>query len=399
MLMTNLDCINKGNNYVLNTYSRFPLALVKGQGTYLWDANGKQYLDFVSGIAVCALGHSNQELIKVIKEQAQTLWHISNLYWNEPQVLLAEKLVNSTGLGKAFFCNSGAEANEAAIKLVRKYFYRKNEAGRNEIISFKKSFHGRTMGALTATGQDKYHEGFKPILPGFLYADYNNLSSVEALVSDKAAAIIVEPIQGEGGINSAQPGFLRGLRDICNREGILLIFDEVQTGLGRTGELWAYEHYGIKPDILTLAKALGGGIPIGAMIASDEAATGFAPGDHAATFGGNPLSCAVANRVLDIIGQEEFLDNVSKMGSYLAKSLKDIGDSRIVDIRGRGLLIGVEFTYEVRDLINLAVEKGLLLVAAGPNVVRFVPPLNVNEIEVNKAIAIFKDALREWKVN
>lgn len=397
--MTNLDSIDKAQKYVLNTYNRFPISLVKGEGTYVWDADGKEYLDFVSGIAVCALGHSNSVLIKAITEQAKQLWHVSNLYYNEPQVLLAEKLVSLTGLGKVFFCNSGAEANEAAIKLVRKYFHRHNEAGRKEIISFNKSFHGRTMGALAATGQAKYQEGFAPMVAGFAYANYNDLASVEGLISDKIAAIMVEPIQGEGGINVAELGFLRGLRDICTREGIWLIFDEVQTGVGRTGKLWAYEHYGFKPDIITMAKALGGGFPIGAMVACDEVASGFAPGDHATTYGGNPLACAVANAVLGMVGEAKFLDNVKARGDYLVQSLKDIGDSRIKDIRGQGLLIGVEFTREVNDLIKLCVDKGLLLVGAGPKVVRFIPPLNVNEIEINKAIAIFKDALKAWQTN
>ncbi|NLJ73119.1 MAG: acetylornithine transaminase [Syntrophomonadaceae bacterium] len=397
--MTNLDSIYKAENYVLSTYNRFPISLVKGEGSYVWDADGKEYVDFVSGIAVCALGHSNPSLVKAITEQAQQLWHISNLYYNEPQVLLAEKLISLTGLGKVFFCNSGAEANEAAIKLVRKYFYRHNEAGRNEIISFNKSFHGRTMGALAATGQAKYHEGFAPMVAGFAYADYNDLSSVEKLISDKLCAIIVEPIQGEGGINLAELGFIRGLRDICTREGIWLIFDEVQTGVGRTGKLWAYEHYGLKPDIITMAKALGGGFPIGAMVVADKVASGFAPGDHATTYGGNPLACAVASAVLDIVGETEFLDKVKARGDYLVQSLKDIGDSRIRDIRGQGLLIGVEFSEEVGDLIKLCVDKGLLLVGAGPNVVRFIPPLNVKEVEINKAIAIFKDALKAWQSN
>ena len=380
----------------MNTYGRFPLALVKGQGTYVWDANNKQYLDFVSGIAVCSLGHCNDELVSVIKEQANNLWHVSNLYWNQPQVDLAEKLVTASGLGQTFFCNSGAEANEAAIKLVRKYFYRKNQAGRYRIIAFKNSFHGRTTGALAATGQEKYHEGFKPLLDGFLYADYNDLASVEKLISEHTAAVIVEPIQGEGGIKPAELEFLRGLRSLCDQEGIILIFDEVQTGLGRTGRLFAYEHYGVKPDILTLAKALGGGIPIGAMLASDEIAAGFAPGDHASTFGGNPLVTAVANKVVDIIKPAEFLENVNKMGTLLAEMLEDIMDSRVVGIRGRGLIIGVEFKTEIKDLIALCVEKGLLLVGAGTHVVRFVPPLNVNEIEIKKAVGIFKEALKAW---
>ncbi|HZK42927.1 MAG TPA: acetylornithine transaminase [Syntrophomonadaceae bacterium] len=396
--MSNNEYIDKGNEYVMNTYGRFPLSLVKGKGTYVWDADGKQYLDFVSGIAVCSLGHCHEELVQVIQEQSNQLWHVSNLYWHKPQVELAKKLVEASGLGKAFFCNSGAEAIEAAIKLARKYFYRNNEAGRYQIITFNQSFHGRTMGALAATGQAKYHEGFNPLIDGFLYADYNDLVSVEKVLNEHTGAILVEPIQGEGGIKPAELGFLRGLREICDREGILLIFDEVQSGMGRTGKLFAYEHYGIKPDILTLAKALGGGFPIGAMLANDKVAQGFKPGDHASTFGGNLLASSVANKVLDIINQADFLEGVSKAGNDLAEAIENIGDSRVVEIRGRGLMIGVEFNHEVKELISLCMEKGLLLVGAGPNVVRFVPPLNINEIEINQGVSVFREALREWNL-
>lgn len=394
--MTNNEIMSRGQEVVMNTYGRFPIALVKGKGSYVWDANGKQYLDFVGGIAVCDLGHCPDELQQVIKEQAGLLWHVSNLYWIEPQVKLAEKLINISGLGKAFFCNSGAEANEAAIKLVRKYFFRQKEPQRNQIIVFKDSFHGRTLATLTATGQSKYQEGFAPLPEGFVYADYNDLVSVEKLINDQTAAIMLEPVQGEGGVNPADPVFLNSLRRICNREGILLVFDEVQCGVGRTGKFMACQSCGVLPDIVTMAKGLGGGFPIGAMLATDKAATGFLPGDHASTFGGNPLAAAVADKVVELVSAPVFLENVNKMGGYLRKSLEDIRDDRIVGVRGQGLMLGVEFKTPVKDLVQICMQNGLLLLGAGPHVLRFVPPLNINEKEINQAAGILKQALKEW---
>lgn len=394
--MTNSEIAAAGQQYLMNNYRRFPIALVKGKGAYVWDANGKQYLDFVGGIATCCLGHSNEELVKVIKQQAATLWHVSNLYWIRPQVELAEKLSTLAGLDQAFFCNSGAEANEAAIKLVRKYAYRQ-KTDRNEIIVFNNSFHGRTMGALAATVQSKYHEGFAPLPAGFVYAGYNDVISVERAVNEKTCAVMVEPIQGEGGINPADVNFLRALRKICDREGLLLIFDEVQTGMGRTGRFFAFENFGVKPDILTMAKGLGGGFPIGAMLANKKAASGFAPGDHASTFGGNPLACEIAKKVVDIISQDGFLREVEHNGEALIEGLRSIADKRVVAIRGQGLIIGVEFDREVNGLINTSIKKGLLLIGAGPKVVRFVPPLIIKRTEINQALNIFKDALQEWQ--
>lgn len=394
--MTNNEIASQGQEFVMNTYGRFPIAPIKGKGSYLWDANGKQYLDFVGGIAVCILGHCHDQLINALEKQSRQLWHVSNLYWIKPQVDLAQKLVKVSGLGKAFFCNSGAEANEAAIKLARKYFYRQKEGSKNEIIVFKSSFHGRTLATLTATGQEKYHEGFAPLPAGFKYAEFNNLASVKELVDDKTCAIMVEPVQGEGGIKPAERSFLQGLRRICDQEGILLIFDEVQCGMGRTGQFFAYQTLGAVPDIVTLAKGLGGGIPIGAMIASNKAAQGFAPGDHASTFGGNPLATAVANQVVDIVTAPGFLEHVNSIAAYLLKALQDISEPRIVNIRGCGLMLGIEFDTDVKELINICVNKGLLVAGAGNRVVRLVPPLTINETEVNQAINILKQALMEW---
>jgi len=394
--MTNQEWMNRGQEVLINNYGRFPIALVKGKGSYVWDANNKQYLDMVGGIATCSLGHCPEPVLTTLKNQAQTLWHVSNLYWIPPQVELAEKLTASSGLDKAFFCNSGAEANEAALKLARKYFYRKKQAYKTEIIAFEHSFHGRTMGALTATGQSKYHEGFGPLVPGFKYVEYNKLPAVEQAITDNTCAIIVEPIQGEGGIHPADLTFLRSLKHICDQAEILLIFDEVQCGIGRTGTLFAYQQYGVTPHILTLAKGLGSGFPIGAMLTTAQVAAGFAPGDHAATFGGNPLATAVANQVIDIINQEAFLNDVKEKGKQLREGIQKINDPRVKEIRGRGLLIGVEFSAEVKELINICMKKGLLLVGAGTNVVRFVPPLTINQTEINQALAIFREALKEW---
>lgn len=393
--MTNKDIISKGQEFVMNTYGRFPIAPVKGRGSYVWDANGKEYLDFISGIAVCGLGHCHPELVQVLKDQVETLWHVSNLYWIKPQVEAAEKLVKLSGLGKAFFCNSGAEANEAAIKLARKYFYRRQAGHKNNIIVFKESFHGRTLATVTATGQTKYQEGFAPLPDGFVHAEYNNLASVKDMISDKTCAVMLEPVQGEGGIHPADMDFLRCLRTLCDENELLLIFDEVQCGMGRTGKFFAFQTYGIKPDIVTMAKSLGGGIPIGAMLASDEAAGGFAPGDHASTFGGNPLATAAACKAIDIISDPSFLQQVEESGRYLQECLNEISDKRITGIRGRGLMLGMEFNVDVKELITLCMEKGLLLLNAGPRVLRFVPPLNISTTEINHGVAILKEALKE----
>lgn len=395
--MTNKEIMNKGQEYVMNTYGRFPITLVKGKGSYVWDADGKEYLDFLGGIAVCVLGHCEEGLQAALRIQAAQLWHISNLYWIKPQVELAEKLVKLSGLGKAFFCNSGAEANEAAIKLARKYFYRLGQAERNQIIVFNASFHGRTLATVTATGQRKYQEGFAPLPEGFVYANYNDISSVQKLINKNTAAIMLEPVQGEGGVHPAEKEFLAEIRRVCNREGILLIFDEVQCGIGRTGTFFAYQSYGVNPDIVTMAKGLGGGFPIGAMLAADKAATGFAPGDHASTFGGNPLATAVANQLVDTITAPAFMENNIKMGTYLRDNLDKIEDNRIKEIRGMGLMLGIEFDREVKDLVQICMHQGLLLIGAGPKVLRFVPPLNINQAEVDQAVAILRTALQEWQ--
>lgn len=395
--MSNNSIVDLGQRHIINNYGRFPIALIKGKGAYVWDADNKQYLDFVGGIAATSLGHCNESLVQVLTEQAQTLWHVSNLYWIKPQAELAKKLTEITGMDKVFFCNSGTEANEAAIKLARKYFYRRNQSHKNEIISFSNSFHGRTLAALSATGQTKYQEGFAPLPAGFAYARYNDIVSVEKAVTENTAAIIIEIIQGEGGVVPAELSFLRSLREICDREGLLLIVDEVQTGVGRTGKFLACQLYDIQADIVTLAKGLGSGIPIGAVLATEAAAAGFQPGDHAATFGGNPLSTAVAQKTVEIISEAAFLKHVEEMAAHLSAKLLEIKDPRIVQFRARGLMQGLEFDREVKELVGICIKKGLLLVGAGPNVLRFVPPLTVNELEINGAAAILEQALQEWE--
>jgi len=395
--LNNRTVIDKGHQYVMNTYGRSPVALVKGRGSRVWDADGKQYLDFMSGIAVCALGHGHPELTAVLREQGEKLWHCSNIFWNVPQVELAEKLCQATGMDKAFFANSGAEANEGAIKLARKYFRRQGR-NRYRIIAFQNSFHGRTTGALALTGQTKYQQGFEPLLPGVDFAEFNNLASVEALVTDETCAVIVEPVQGEGGVNPAEPSFIQGLRDLCTEKGILLILDEVQCGFGRTGTMMGYQQYNIKPDIVTLAKALGGGFPISALLARGEVADGFAPGDHASTFGGNPLACAVGLKMIEIISNPSFLEQVNATGDYLRRKLEGVveRDGRAVTVKGLGLLLGIEFSIEVKGLVDTCLKNGLLLIAAGPRVLRLVPPLNITRTEVDEAVGILEQSLQEW---
>jgi len=390
--------MDKGRQYIMNTYGRIPIALVKGEGSRVWDADGKEYLDLVGGIAVCALGHAHPELTAVLRDQSEKLWHCSNLYWIEPQVELAAKLCQSTGMDKAFFANSGAEANEGAIKLARKYFYRQGQ-NRYQIIACRNSFHGRTTGALAATGQTKYQQGFEPLLPGIEFAEFNNLESVKALLTDKTCGILVEPIQGEGGVNPATVEFMTGLKRICQETGALLMLDEVQCGVGRTGDMMAFQYYGITPDIVTLAKGLGGGFPIGALLATDEAASGFGPGDHASTFGGNPLGCAVAHRVVEIISEPDFLAQVKNISDYMQEKLEQIvlKNNRASGLRGRGLLLGIEFSAEVKDLVDICRGNGLLLLSAGPRVLRFVPPLNITESEVDEALNRLEQSLQDWK--
>jgi predicted acetylornithine/succinylornithine family transaminase len=380
-----------------NTYARFPVVLERGEGCRVWDVEGKEYLDFVAGIAVCALGHCHPALVQAVQAQAARLLHVSNLYHIEPQIRLAELLCKHAFAGRIFFCNSGAEANEAAIKLARKYAKERGGPERFEIITMENGFHGRTIATVTATAQAKYQMGFEPLLPGFRYVPFDDLTAVERALGPQTAAILVEPIQGEGGIRVPSEGYLQGLRKLCDDAGALLIFDEVQTGIGRTGRLFAYEHWGAEPDIMTLAKALGGGLPIGAMLAKEEVAASFTPGTHAATFGGNPLVTAAALATLTTVLEEDLVSRAAEMGERLLSKLRTIQAAHPVVkmIRGKGLLIGIELGHEVRPVLNRCLELGLLLSSAGEKVIRFAPPLTVSEQEVSRAVGVLDAVLRE----
>ncbi|WP_058485518.1 aspartate aminotransferase family protein [Defluviitalea phaphyphila] len=388
--------IERGKNVIMNTYNRFPITLSDGEGVYLKDIDGKKYLDFVSGIAVNSLGYKNQTLINALYNQMKNLIHCSNLYWNIPNIEAAEILIKNSIFDKVFFCNSGAEAVESAIKLARKYGKKFHGEDCYEIITMKQSFHGRTMGAITATGQSKYQKDLNPLLDGILYAEYNNFESVKKIISNKTCAILLEPIQGEGGIRPADKEFLKNIRELCDEKNILLMYDEVQCGIGRTGYLFAYEAYEVFPDVICLAKGLGGGFPIGAMMANKKCSSVFQPGDHASTFGGNPAACTAAKIVLNTLINDNILKNVKEQGKYLREKLLNLKEkfNIIIDVRGIGLMQGIELSIPIGDIIKSCIEKGLLLVGAGSNVIRFVPPLIIKENEINEAIDILEEVLK-----
>jgi predicted acetylornithine/succinylornithine family transaminase len=394
--MNSQEWMQRFDRSVMGTYKRYPMILSRGEGCRVWDLEGKEYLDCVAGIAVCSLGHSHPKVVEAIRKQAGILTHVSNLYYTEAQGLLAERLVQASFAGKVFFCNSGAEANEAAIKLARKYG---NEVlgGKNEIITMEGSFHGRTLATITATGQAKFQAGFEPLPAGFRYVPYNDLSALEAAVDGKTCAVLVEPVQAEGGVRVPDPGYLKGVREICDRKGILLILDEVQTGMGRTGTLLAHEAEGITPDIATLAKALGNGFPVGAMLATDRAAAAFAPGNHASTFGGNLLAMAAGLAVVSVLLDEGLLVRAAEAGRYFIEKLRALKEKHasIRDVRGKGLLLGVEMDREVAGILTRCSEKGLLVATAGTHVVRFVPPLVITAAEIDRAVEILDGVLEE----
>ncbi len=374
--------------YLMQTYTRQPLSIVRGRGTKVYDLEGREYLDFVGGIAVNILGHGHPDLVRAIQRQAAQLIHTSNLYYTEPQVKLAQMLVEHSFADKVFFCNSGAEANEAAIKLARRYSHDKYGAGRFEIITMKNSFHGRTMATLTATGQAKVQKGYDPLMPGFTYVAFNNLAELELAVTDKTAAIMLEPIQGEGGVYVADREYLKQVRDLCAKKDLLLIFDEIQTGMGRTGTLFAYEQLGVQPDIMTLAKALGGGVPIGACLATDAVAKAFSPGSHASTFGGNPLACAAGLAVCRALLEGHVLDHARQMGEYFGKGLSGCQSRhRVVrEVRGLGLLRGVELDMDAKTVVSECLARGVLINATGEHVLRFVPSLIITETEIDRLL-------------
>jgi len=389
-----MDTKTLSNEYIMNTYSRFDTEIVKGDGVYVYDENNKKYLDFTAGIAVNSLGYQDKDCIKGVIEQLNKFNHCSNLYYSRPQAEVAEILVKNSCFEKVFFCNSGAEANETMIKIARKFGKTKNE-NCSKIITMKNSFHGRTTGAITATGQIKYQKSFTPLLPDIVYAEFNNLESVEKLIDENTCAIIVEPVQGEGGLYPAKNEFLKGLRNLCDKNNILLGFDEVQCGVGRLGALFAYQIYEVEPDMVAMAKGLANGLPIGACAAKGVAANTFAPGDHASTFGGNPVSCASAKVVLQKLLSCGILQNVKETGEYLKDELLKLKKKYPVinDVRGIGLMLGVELNIPAKEVMTKAMEGGLLVIGAGEKVIRFVPPLIINKANVDEAISILESAL------
>jgi predicted acetylornithine/succinylornithine family transaminase len=381
--------------YLMNTYKRQPLVLRKGRGIKVWSSDGREYLDFVGGVATNALGHCHPKVVVALQKQAQRLLHVSNHFHIEPQIKLAKALVENSFASKAFFCNSGAEANEAAIKLARKYAREHYGSDRFEIITALASFHGRTLGTLTATGQKKLQEGFDPLVPGFNYVPFNDPSAIEQAITPRTCAVMLEPIQGETGVRVPSTDYLKEVRRTCDKNNLLLILDEVQTGMGRTGKLFAYKHFGIEPDIMTLAKGLGGGVPIGAVLATEKVSKAFKPGDHGSTFGGNPLVCSAAIATLEVILEGGFaLDQCIRMGEYLVKKLqylKDEFSSAIVEIRGMGLLVGMEITRNCAPVIEACMDKGLLINCANGNVLRFMPPLIVQEADIDRMTDILEE--------
>ena len=393
------DWIERGNKVIMNVYSQFPIVLEKGNGVYLWDSDGKEYLDFVAGIAVNALGYNDIDYVKEISTQLTKLQHCSNLYWMIPSIELSEILVQNSCFDKVFYCNSGAEAVEAAIKLSKKYGKKFHGENCYEIITMNNSFHGRTMATVTATGQTKYQKGYNPLIPGFFYVEFNNFNELEKLVNKNTCAIIIEPIQGEGGIHPAEKIYLEKVRSLCDKNDIVLVFDEVQCGIGRTGELFAYQLFDIKPDVVSLAKGLGGGFPIGAMLATQSKADAFQPGDHASTFGGNPLACTAGKVVLNKLLYAGILENVKEQGLYLKKKLLELQEEYeiIIDVRGYGLMLGIELNCSVKDIVKECMEKGLLLLGAGENVIRFVPPLIIGKKEIDKGIVIINEVLQQFQ--
>jgi len=393
------ELIELGKRYLSKNYRQLPVVFVRGEGSYLWDAEGKRYLDCVGGIAVCALGHAPPRVVEVVRAQVATLLHVSNLYYNEPQIHLAQFLVEHSFADRVFLCNSGAEANEAAVKLARRYQREVRGEDRYDVLCAEGSFHGRTLAMIAATGQEKYRQGFGPMPPGFRHVPYGDVEAMRRAVDDRTAAVMVEPIQGEGGVVVPPSGYLAGLRSLCDEAGVLLILDEVQTGMGRTGKLFAHEHDGVKPDIMTLAKALGAGFPIGAMLSTEEVASGFAPGAHASTFGGNALGSAVALATCEVIAQPAFLSRVEAAAERLTRQCAAFREKYpfVKEVRGRGLLQGVVIEIDGAKVVERCLAQGLLLNHIGGRVLRFAPPLTISDAEIDQAVQILAGVLEEMK--
>lgn len=393
--MTSKEYIDQAEQHLIHTYNRYQIVLDKGEGVYLYDVDGRKYLDFAAGIAVFSLGYGNKAYNDALKAQIDKLLHTSNLYYNAPAAQAAKAITEKSGMDRVFFTNSGTEAIEGAIKLARKYAYLKDGSTDHEIIAMNHSFHGRSLGALSVTGNVKYQEPFKPLIGGVKFADFNDLESVKAQVTDKTCAIIMEPVQGEGGLYPAKPEFLEGVRRLCDEKKLLLIFDEVQCGMGRTGAMFAWQKYGVKPDIMTMAKALGCGVPVGAFAAVEEVAVALVPGDHGTTYGGNPFACAAINEVFRQYEENDILGNVQEVGAYLHEKLQAIVDKYDVakETRGMGLMQGLELTIPVGDIILKALDKGLIVISAGANIIRFVPPLVISKENVDEMTVILEDIL------
>jgi acetylornithine/N-succinyldiaminopimelate aminotransferase len=397
--MDSITLMALSEQYVANTYARYPVLLVRGKGTRVWDLEGEEYLDFVSGLAVCNLGHCHPRVVKTIQDQAEKLIHVSNFYYIEPQIQLASLLCKHSFADKVFFCNSGAEANEGALKLARKFAKEEIGKDRYEIITMERSFHGRTLTTLTATGQEKFHKGYEPLMPGFKYVPFNDIGAVKNAIDPKTCAVMVEPIQGEGGVNCPSEGYLKALREICDEKGLLLIFDEVQVGMGRTGKLFAYEHDGVEPDILTLAKSLAGGVPIGALLIRKGVADSFKPGDHASTFGGNPLATAAGVAALTTILEEGMLENCQKMGDYFISELEAIKKkfSFVKEVRGKGLILGMELKRDGSPIVKEMLRKKILINCTMGNVLRFLPPLIVTKEEIDWVVKALEEVFKNMK--
>lgn len=393
--MNSAEYIEEAEKVLLHTYNRFKVVLDKGDGVNLYDIDGKEYLDFAAGIAVFALGYNDKKYNDALKAQIDKLIHTSNLFYNVPAIEAAKKIVKATGLDRVFFTNSGTEAIEGAIKLARKYAYLKDNKTDHEIIAMEHSFHGRSLGALSVTGNEHYQEPFKPLVGGIKFAKFNDIESVKALVNEKTCAIIFEPVQGEGGIYPATEEFMKEVRRLCDEKDIVMICDEIQCGMGRTGKMFAYEHYGVKPDIVTSAKALGCGVPVGAFIAKEEVAKAMVPGDHGTTYGGNPLATAAINVVFDLFEEYKILDNVNEVSKYLEEKLDELVSKHenVVARRGKGLMQGLVLTTPVGEVVKKCISNGLFVISAGSNVLRMVPPLIIKKEDVDKMIDILDKSL------
>ena len=391
------EIMAQADQVIAKTYKRFPVVISKGSGCTLTDTEGRRYTDFVAGIAVCNLGHAHPAIIKALTIQAQTLWHVSNLYYTLPQIDLAAWLVQNSFADRVFFCNSGAEANEAAIKLARKYFSDRGQNHRFRIITMEQSFHGRTMGTLSATGQDKIKKGFDPVLDGFDFVPFNDASALREKIGPDTCAVMLEPVQGEGGVRCPDPVYLKAVRQLCDENGVLLIFDEIQTGMGRTGTLFAYQNFGVEPDIMTLAKALANGLPIGAMLAKEQVADAFGPGAHATTFGGTPLVTAAALEVCKTLLEGKVIEQGRQRSEYFREKLMHLKNRHesIVDVRGLGLLLGIKLNFNAEFMVTRCMQQGFLINCIQENILRFVPPLIIEEAQIDALVDCLDTLLRE----